>query len=70
MLERMVFDLGCELSCNLRCHKDLGDTVILKISVQLNKVEPDILINNMERRTDNKGAVHLHKAGVEAVAGI
>ena len=66
----MIFDFGCELPCNLRCHKDMGNAVILKISVQLDKVKSDILINDMELSAGNNGAIHLHKAGVKSVAGI
>ena len=70
IFERVVVNFGCKLSCNLCCHKSVGDSVIFKISVQPYKVKSDVLLNNVKLGTADKRRIHFTEAGVKTVACI
>ena len=70
IFERVVVNFGCKLSCNLCCHKCVGDSVIFKISVQPYKVKSDVLLNNVKLGTADKRRIHFTEAGVKTVACI
>ena len=66
----MVLDACGELVAHLRGHERMGDAILLEIIVQRDEVEPDFLGDDMHRCSAGKRGIHIHHAGIEAIAGI
>ena len=65
----MVVHLG-KLASHLCGHEGVGNMVSLEIVVQGYQVEAYFLGDDIHRGTSGQGRIHIHHAGIEAVAGI
>ena len=70
ILQRVVLDARGKLVRHLSGHERVGDLVLLEIVVQGNKVQTQFLGHDMHAGAAGKCRVKVHRAGVEAVAGI
>ena len=66
----MVLDACRKLIAHLRGHKRMGDGVLFEIVVQRDEVEAYLLGNDVHRRSACQCRIHVHHAGIEAIAGI
>ena len=66
----MVLDTGSKLVTYLRRHKRVGNTVLLKIFIEGNKIQTQFLRNDINRRAASQCRVRIHHIGVKTVAGI
>ena len=66
----MVLDARGELVAHLRGHERMGDAILLEVIVQRDEVEPDFLRDDMHRCSTSERGIHVHHAGIEAIAGI
>ena len=66
----MVLDARGELVAHLRGHERMGDAILLEVIVQRDEVESDFLRDDMHRCSACERGIHIHHAGIEAIAGI
>ena len=65
----MVVHFG-KLATHLRGHKGMGDMVRLEIIVQSDKVQTNLLRNDIDRSTCRQRRIHIHHTGIKTIAGI
>ena len=70
MLQRVVLDAGGKLITHLRRHERMGDVVLLEVVVQRNKIQTQLLGDDIHRSAAGQCGIHIHHAGVEAIAGV
>ena len=70
MAQRMVVDIRGKLIAYLCRDERVGDVVGVEIVVKVGQVQADVLADDIDRSTTSKGGIHVHHAGVEAIAGV
>ena len=68
--ERVVLDARGKLVAHLRGHEGVSDTLTLEIFVDSNQVEADFFGDDVQLSSTRERGVHVHHAGIKAVAGI
>ena len=66
----MVLNASGKLIGHLCRHERMRDVLALKILVQRHEVETQLLRNDVKRSATGQCGVHVHHAGIEAVAGV
>ena len=61
---------GGKLVAHLCGHERVGDVVLLEVLVQGNQVEADLLGHDVNGGAAGEGGIHVHHAGIKAIAGI
>ena len=68
--QRMVIDIRGKLIAHLCRDERVGDVVGVEIVVKVGQVQAYVLAYDIDRSATSKGRIHVHHAGIEAIAGV
>ena len=68
--QRMVIDIRGKLIAHLCRDERVGDVVGVEIVVKVGQVQADVLADYIDCSATSKGRIHVHHAGIEAIAGV
>ena len=68
--ERMAVNASGKLIGHLCGHERMGDAGLLEIVVERDKIEAQLLGNNINGSATSEGGIEVHHAGIEAITGI
>ena len=66
----MVVAVHGELASHLRGHEGVGDVLLVEVVVQVGQVQAYVVADDNDGGACCEGRIHVHHAGVKAVAGI
>ena len=66
----MVVAVHGELAAHLGGHEGVGDALLVEVVVQVGQVQAYVVADNHYCGACCEGRIHIHHAGVKAVAGI
>ncbi len=68
--QRMIIHIGGKLEAHLGGHEGMRYIVFVEIFIQIGKVETDVVAHNVDAGAASQSGIHIHHAGVEAIAGV
>ena len=70
VMQRVVIAVHRKLTTHLRGHERMGHPFLVKICIQVWKVQSYVVTHNHYGSTCGKCGIHIHHAGIEAIAGV